>query len=689
METLPAADSSVQECYVFRTTAGVRYTVESSNDLTHWTAEEEIYGLGNEYVVTMRQFTPPPPPPPGGPPITFPPPAKNVSIRMQRSSAAEGGTVVSWPSLDHGGPVVVRIAGEMVTEWFQIPLYFERFANHYFFVWHPNAAASPPAVNSILGANDTAMLAVLESSLPIMNEQVITSVAAVRNAPALTPVPVDPDSKRFWRIFVDSGIDTDSDGTPDWSEFEMAANAAAGHPVRTIGTFPNGAAPTGNPFDSDSNGDGIPDSEQLDTDRDGKADAFDIATSDATASYDIRPLPRYALFEIPGNALQISDLGTVLYSDKTWKSGTITDLPGGPAGASPASGRGINDLDVIIGTEGRNPSDPANPQHINGKICFWPNPSLPYQYVHVPDKGEDVFAYRQHDGFGTQGPAPILSLSGQFIAHGHVLDPEPDYVDEFGGAPTLWQLPTASSGANRQAIPPPALPDLPFVPFNTITQLLPDGGTAIFATPLVDFTNSTDGQANKVYLEGKWQETPTFGMALDISSDGTAIGQAHGGINAPILLNGEWTDIKRYAPGAPSEWADINTDLLDTTPSGWVLGKRNNGTNAGANGVLLPLRVDGVNNTASPANLADPAGGVDRISMGARSGTGHVPEIWIMAPVSGSNPVRFRAPLNAVSTLKLQCNKVTFTTDTLNTADQQFKSAPMPPPPPLRMCCRS
>ncbi len=28
-ETIPAADSSVQECYVFRTKAGLRYTVES------------------------------------------------------------------------------------------------------------------------------------------------------------------------------------------------------------------------------------------------------------------------------------------------------------------------------------------------------------------------------------------------------------------------------------------------------------------------------------------------------------------------------------------------------------------------------------------------------------------------------------------------------------------------------------
>lgn len=37
------------------------YTVETSDDLAKWTQHETIYGLGHEYVVTMRKFTPPPP----------------------------------------------------------------------------------------------------------------------------------------------------------------------------------------------------------------------------------------------------------------------------------------------------------------------------------------------------------------------------------------------------------------------------------------------------------------------------------------------------------------------------------------------------------------------------------------------------------------------------------------------------
>lgn len=109
-ENVALADSSVQQCYVLQTTAGVRYTVESSNDLSHWTEQEEIYGLGNEYVVTMREYAPAPPPPPGTPPTVRPAfPARNASLMLRRSAGPAGGTVISWRSLDHGGPGIRRV----------------------------------------------------------------------------------------------------------------------------------------------------------------------------------------------------------------------------------------------------------------------------------------------------------------------------------------------------------------------------------------------------------------------------------------------------------------------------------------------------------------------------------------------------------------------------------------------------
>ncbi len=76
IENIQVDDSSVQQSYIFRTIPGVLYRVESSHDLSQWTAEDEIYGLGQEYVVPMREFTPPPPPEPGTPPATPPTPAE-------------------------------------------------------------------------------------------------------------------------------------------------------------------------------------------------------------------------------------------------------------------------------------------------------------------------------------------------------------------------------------------------------------------------------------------------------------------------------------------------------------------------------------------------------------------------------------------------------------------------------------
>ena len=95
LENIPAGDSSIQQCYVIQTTPGVEYTVESSNDLSTWTPQEELYGLGNEYVITMREFTPPPTPPPGtltASPLALP---TNVSLRIQPASGTAGGSVVS------------------------------------------------------------------------------------------------------------------------------------------------------------------------------------------------------------------------------------------------------------------------------------------------------------------------------------------------------------------------------------------------------------------------------------------------------------------------------------------------------------------------------------------------------------------------------------------------------------------
>jgi hypothetical protein len=165
----------------FPNRGGVSYTVEFSNDLTHWTTQDEIYGLGHEYVVAMREFTPPPPPEPGAPPAIPSQPATNVSLRIQSASGAAGGTVVSWASLDHSGPLVVRIDGEIDAGWNQIPLFWDRYDAYRFFIWHPSGESVPPVENPPLGPNDSAVLAALETNLPSMNLQIADSVATLPN----------------------------------------------------------------------------------------------------------------------------------------------------------------------------------------------------------------------------------------------------------------------------------------------------------------------------------------------------------------------------------------------------------------------------------------------------------------------------------------------------------------------------
>lgn len=126
LENMAAEDESVRQCYVIKTTPGLYYTLEVCGDLTGWTEAGGFYGIGQEQVVTMREQAPPPPgtaPPPETPSSGPSTPLIYASVRMQPSSGGTGGTVVSWRSLDHGGPVVVRIAGEMDPAWDQVPIF--------------------------------------------------------------------------------------------------------------------------------------------------------------------------------------------------------------------------------------------------------------------------------------------------------------------------------------------------------------------------------------------------------------------------------------------------------------------------------------------------------------------------------------------------------------------------------------
>jgi hypothetical protein len=372
-ENITLPDASIQECSVFTSIAGVGYTIESSTDLTQWSTQDAFYGTGGQHVVTLRQFKAPPPAPPGTPPVATGPQAINASLWIQRSTG--GGTLLSWPSLDQDGPMVYKISAEMAAGWNTATGFVEHYGNYEFYLSHPFfAAATPPAVNPPLGPLDSAMLAVFEANFAAMNAQVTASSVPQRNVPATgssTALPV-----KFLRIKVDPTLDTDADGSPDWAEFQISQNP------NTPTTGSGGAS--GNPFDSDTNHDGIPDGDQLDTDQDGTPDAKDPDPSDDTNFFPLGSIPRYAFFPIENvdntdtfslwsHILQINDKGRVLYQNGTWSAGIWTPLQASATGGGySVTAYAINDNDTIIGQGYYKVRD--NPEYIIDVLHYWNTP---------------------------------------------------------------------------------------------------------------------------------------------------------------------------------------------------------------------------------------------------------------------------------------------------------------------------
>ncbi len=515
-----------------------------------------------------------------------------------------------------------------------------------------------------------------------MNLEVATSVARSRNAPP--PAPPDPDALRFWRIKVDAGIDTDSDGTYDWVEFQMAANGTGGMI----------AGVTGDAFNADTNLDGIPDGLQIDSDEDGTPDATDISPSDNTASFPIGPVPRYALFPITNaepptgwlKPIQISDRGTVLYSNGTWTGGTWTPLTTLDNGTGSAFA--INDHNHIVGSGTMEiPIGDGNDYRSVGAGCWWESPSAAPETLSVVTEALTLYPNADSlDGLMDISCLPYLSNAGEFLMV--TLEVDEEGLLDYTGA-SLWQLPINNQPVTETAIDAglffgnggmrwgtsngePLLtddagPDLhpPYSPYNVMK--LP--GNRILAM------SHNPQQSAQVFINGTWNTSPTYAAAIDMAADGIAIERHRDTEPARILLNGKWESISQYAPGVPELWNSVSLTLLDTTPGGWVLAQTGVWPLLNISypeyAMLLPLRVDGVDpdRVVPPASTDDSApkdnppeflnGGVDHTSMTAMGGTGRVPEIWIMAPNGGaSNTVRFQSPLNETSQLTLRCDRV-------------------------------
>ena len=536
-----------------------------------------------------------------------------------------------------------------------------------------------------------------------MNQQVTDSVFRSRNSPLSSPEP--PGSKRFWRVKVDPDVDTDQDGSPDWAEFEIVA--------RGTGLLVPGVI--GEAFNADTNDDGIPDGLQLDSDSDGIPDAIDINLSDDTATFPIGPVPRYAMFPITNSQpaadwpspLQISDKGTVLYQNGTWSGGMWTSLKP-PVGIKPgayATAISINDNDVVLGTAHRKIRD--DPEDFANLICSWDDPQAVASFITANKDGATHYpswSYSSPSRF--RSPGPVLSNDGHFFMPTWAWEDD-KFLWQHNG---YWKIPAGGNAASEVAgdtgsffnqgptlkwgvkmeidnngnevwsnpvkgmiYAPNALPELPF----SWNIVLAHPGSPVMTLP-----PSTSEQQAMAFVKGKWVTSKTFGKAIDVAADGTAIGQGNSAVRGPILINGDWKGIFNYAPKVPDMWKDSTVKLLDTTPGGWVLAERGVwhllGISYPEHSVLLPIRADGVDPALSIPPLVPPAdppeyfyGGVDQTSTTALGGTGNVPEIWIMAPNGGaSNSVRFQSPLNPNCKLTLESDAdVGFTPGELDSND--------------------
>ena len=667
-ENVPAGDASIQSSLVFRTIPGVQYTVETSHDLTTWTELDAIYGMGHEFVTPMRQFTAPPPLPPGTPPPTPWPPHRIVSLRMTRSSATAGGTVVSWISLDDQTARMMLLPDSLHTGWAWLPYFSERYGAYYFFVGHPLAAIPPPLENPELGPLDAAMIATLQANLADMNQRVADSIARSRNSPP--PAPPDPLSKKFWRIKADWGLDSDADGSPDWLEFATAAANPAGV-----------AGLRADAFDADTDHNAVLDGSQLDSDNDSTCDAQDIKPTEKAIAFIRVPLPRYGYFPItitntnaappawPSMPFQINDKGTVLYATGVWRGGAWLPLTSTTAGLRGCQAKAINDSDIILGggTMQTNP----NVDIWEAVLACWPAPNVAPIALTATLGGNPVRVVPSyHFASPLLHPGPVLAHDGRFIM------PSYEWVDGVWVSvpPSVWTLPHGGVPLARQ----PGAGKMQYIEGGVAWGNYPDpedlekpllhaqvGTTMVTPLPLwaknvvqtlsgAIFALSTNANVpGRVFADDTWLDT-AYAQAVDLSADGTAIGRSHDGFTAPIMQNGNWHDITETTPGLPAGLRTSTLQLIDTTASGWVLAEQIPQAAVDRNAVMLPLKLEG-RWTDADNGILTAAVGVDDFSIGSTAPGFAVGErLWIMAPLGGGPASAvLRAPLNANTPLTL------------------------------------
>lgn len=644
VENFTHEDQSTSRVLVFQSTPGVSYTVETSHDLSQWTKGQTFYGLGQEIAIPMIQMAAPPV---SSPPSGNPSPhvvSKIVSLVLRPT--ANNGIVINWHSLDNQLPVEYHCSNLTMDEAWDGNLYYmKQYGAHYFCISHP-AATAVPKVNATLAPLDAAMVASFEANFTTINTEVAAAVDRARLNP-ITPAPFDPNSRKFFRIVADWGLDSDADLSADWLEFMgmMGVNGMQGS-TTVIDANGNPYEVVSNPFGDNVTPEGLPAGKVADHDNDGVADVEDVDPSNALLNWQ-REAIRYALFNVAvpsaalphdTRALQTNNKGQVLFRKSVWREGSHTNLSVGSGNWSQALA--MNDLGAILG-QADLPGLPF------ASLCVWPTADTELQFITSESEDENtVYAQMtENHFFGGFVGQDIFTDSRRFFAPGvEVIDGagEGDPKTIVGINNSAWQADASGQFSYELAdsaeyyVKDPGFrwgyPDA-----NGDTLL--DGDTLkssiskLVVMPLGSrIACGSYGIVNKShvkYIPSSWQVVSQMDAVKDFSHIGVGITQDH-----KIWLNNSLFLPSKVMPEiSTAPWNSNGFSLQDLSDKGHLLIVKED--TSSSQGIALGHSHAAL---AYPFTLEDnlPGTGVDIMSQKANPSNdpqnGFQEKLWVMAP---------------------------------------------------------
>ena len=609
------------------TVPGVVYTIERSSDLKNWTKLESYYGYGQRIIKPMVKLAEAPSSPTSGnppPPLPPAPPVKIVGMNLR--FATGGGIILAWTSLDDATQKTHHFANLTINpEWNNYMAYCRRIDNYFFCFGFPFISSAPQA-NVTHGSADTAMLESFETNFPAIKAEMEDSIQKAKLYVPISPL-TDINDSGFFRVHADWSVDTDSDFSYDWLEweqmqriaFEYAQNGGTGLP-------PNGG--TANPNSSDANSNGIWDTIETDGDKDGVLDFEDADSRLKSIDWKSQNPLRFAVFPIFADAvaagdslpIQVNNRGEVLIVNpenttsqvvgQVWHKGNLTDLVSSNDTVHDAQPRAIFDSGVVLGIA----TLKVNSQevHLQGSTSsnYPPSSEQPLVVPAIPApimigwntsglpialKDADTYLLAPYPIVNDiPSPASLTSKQNQVLA----------YTADLVGLTNKWFEPIAEDGlqiwkvennlsitqisknidaiwisvddalATHVEVPlPPAPNSNPFVmlhgkefpPQIDHTVLLPNGKLLVMQSQNPKKNLTLDTQPATMLLEGNtWQPFASLRLS-DFSTNG----------HFSTSFDSFWYDgldwgIYQVCPGMNS--ADLeNVKVVDTTVDGWTL----------------------------------------------------------------------------------------------------------------------